>query len=205
MHVTGPEAAVFYAHEKLLTSSSLVLVRSCRELGSASSNRRIFFENLDPRSFNLYLNWLYTSAITLSSADSTGEQRYEDHWPLLINLYVLSIRLEDLDFADAVTDAMVSYFAHTKRSDWGLQLPISNWKHFLYDNTPPKAKVRRLLVQMYAHVRDPVLLDERDPAEFLAETSQAMMKGAAEDPLMSAATCCFHEHGNSRSCYRDRL
>lgn len=202
MHLTGPEAAVFHAHETLLTTSSLVLRRAVRELGSAPSNRRIFLDNIDPKGFNIYLNWLYKHAIAITDADGTEQPQNKDCWPKLIKHYVLSMRLEDADFADACTDAMISYFSHAKRSDGDLWFLDSKSKHLLYSSTRPTANARRLLVQMYAHVRDPVLLDERDPVEFLAATSKAMMNGAAEDPLLSAAACSFHEHGDSRACYR---
>lgn len=100
---------------------------------------------------------------------------------------------------------MISFFSHATRSDGHLRFLDYQCKRLLYGNTAPTAKVRRLVVQMYAHVRDPVLLDERDPAQFLAETAKAMMDGAAEDPLVSAATCCFHEHGDHGACYRQTL
>ena len=200
IHVTNPEARTYTAHEALLTRCSRALQKAVRELGPACRDRHVYLDNVDHNAFNNYLNWQYRGAIYAADDKQSDSPDQSTTWPLLIRGFLLSIRLEDSEYGDAVSDAMITVFSIREGCDD--RLPNHQSKQLLYANTVPLAGVRRMLVQMYAHIRDPVLLDDRDPPEFLLETSKAMMSGAAEDPLVPAARCQFHEHGDDQLCYR---
>ena len=161
---------------------------------------------VDAKSLNIYLNWLYTTNIhaghrkdeapTKASPEGyTGLSR-------LVKCYQLGARLQDAHFQDAILDAIVTLVCvGKKQGKTMLGLIMQRVKHH-YIQLPVGSKARRLFVHLFAHFGDWRLLDKNDPQAFLVETREVIKRGVAHDPTEAAAKCVFHEHEGGK-CYRD--
>ena len=202
---TAHQQTTLYAHADVLTKTSHLLqdlLKSSEEQQQPS----ITLQEVDAKSLNIYLNWLYTTHIhaghrkdeapTKASPEGyTGLSR-------LVKCYQLGARLQDAHFQDAILDAIVTLVCvGKKQGKTMLGLIMQRVKHH-YIQLPVGSKARRLFVHSFAHFGDWRLLDKNDPQAFLVETREVIKRGVAHDPTEAAAKCVFHEHEGGK-CYRD--
>ena len=200
------QQTTLYAHEDVLARSSTLLQDLLKAPPTSNELHSINLPEADAKSFNIYINWLYTGKIhaghrkdeapTKASPEGyTGLSR-------LVKCYQLGSRLQDPHFQDAILDAIVTIVCVGKtRGKTMLGLIMQRVKHH-YIQLPVGSKARRLFVHLFAHFGDWRLLEKNDPQAFLLETREVIMRGAAHDPTEAAAKCVFHEH-ESGKCYRD--
>ena len=183
--------------------------------------RGITLEKADAKSTNLYINWLYTGNIhaghrkdefptTLTSTTTTTTKptskatETQPALSLLTTSYLLGTRLNDPSFLDALLDAIVTLVTTTSALQTKIQLNLlmQRVKHH-YTLLPLGSKARKLFVHLFAHFGDWRLLEKSDDKDFLLETREVIMRGAADDPTVRAGRCAFHEHGVDGGCYRE--
>ena len=226
---TAESSFILYAHKDVLTRSSAVLQTMLEDANSAKENkkqhhhhREITLEKADAKSTNIYINWLYTGSIhaghrrdefpttatpkptpTSASATKTSPEHYTGI-SLLVKSYLLGTRLQDAHFRDALLDAIVTLIttASKSQSKTTLNLLMQRVKHH-YIQLPLGSKARKLFVHLFAHFGNWTLLEPTDSRDFLLETKEKIMRGAADDPTIAAGKCGFHEHGVGEECYRD--
>lgn len=199
---TTTHQTTLYAHADVLAKNSPIL----QDLLKAPEHHTITLPEADAKSLNIYLNWLYTTAIhaghrkdeepTKTSPEGyTGLSR-------LVKCYQLGSRLQDSHFQDAILDAIVTLVCvGRKQGKTMLGLIMQRVKHH-YIQLPVGSKARRLFVHLFAHFGDWRLLEKSDPQAFLVETREVIKRGVAHDPTEAAAKCVFHEHEGGK-CYRD--
>jgi hypothetical protein len=221
---------ILYAHEDVLTRSSSVLQAMLKPTTTTTPagqqhhhhQREITLEKADAKSTNLYINWLYTGNIhaghrkdefptTLTSTTTTTTTKptskateTQPALSLLTTSYLLGTRLNDPSFLDALLDAIVTLVTTTSASQTKIQLNLlmQRVKHH-YTQLPLGCKARKLFVHLFAHFGDWRLLEKSDDKDFLLETKEVIMRGAADDPTVRAGRCGFHEHGVDGGCYRE--
>ena len=227
---TAESSFILYAHKDVLTRSSAVLQTMLEDANSAKENkkqhhhhREITLEKADAKSTNIYINWLYTGSIhaghrrdefpttapipTPTSTSTSTSKTSPEHYTglsLLVISYLLGTRLQDAHFRDALLDAIVTLIttASKSQSKTTLNLLMQRVKHH-YIQLPLGSKARKLFVHLFAHFGNWTLLEPTDSRDFLLETKEKIMRGAADDPTIAAGKCGFHEHGVGEECYRD--
>lgn len=198
---------ILYAHADVLARSSTLLQALLKNTPESNEQNSITLQEVDAKSLNIYINWLYTGKIhaghrkdeapTKASPEGyTGLSR-------LVKCYQLGSRLQDAHFQDAILDAIVTLVCiGKKQGKTMLGLIMQRVKHH-YIQLPVGSKARRLFVHLFAHFGDWRLLEKTDPQAFLLETREVIKRGVAHDPTEAAAKCVFHEHDESGKCYRD--
>jgi hypothetical protein len=202
---TTTHQTTLYAHLDVLTKTS-PLLQDLLKYPEQQQPLSITLQEVDAKSLNIYLNWLYTTNIhaghrkdeapTKASPEGyTGLSR-------LVKCYQLGARLQDAHFQDAILDAIVTLVCvGKKQGKTMLGLIMQRVKHH-YIQLPVGSKARRLFVHLFAHFGDWRLLDKNDPQAVLVETREVIKRGVAHDPTEAAAKCVFHEHEGGK-CYRD--
>jgi hypothetical protein len=207
----GPEPTThqttLYAHADVIAKTSPVLQNLLKEIPEHDHQQpSIALQESDAKSLNIYLNWLYTTAIHAGhrADEATTKTSPEGYTGLsrLVKCYQLGSRLQDAHFQDAILDAIVTLVCvGKKQGKTMLGLIMQRVKHH-YIQLPVGSKARRLFVHLFAHFGDWRLLEKSDPQAFLLETREVIKKGVAHDPTEAAAKCVFHEHEGGK-CYRD--
>ncbi|RFU24056.1 hypothetical protein B7463_g12285, partial [Scytalidium lignicola] len=113
-----------------------------------SGQRLVRLEEDDPNTFELYLHWLYRDTLPVR-IDEPGPASNSEYLQLA-KAYILGDKLQDSDFKDVVTDAMIDK-CKSKASDGRSWFPVGPVIKCIYDNTLESSKARRLLVDIYVH------------------------------------------------------
>lgn len=172
--------------------------------------------------FNLYVNWLHSGILATKNPDNSHfdcdshdsswiEQRSE--YTQLSRLYLLSKRLKDGAFADAVIDAPLgSLREHEKVDDEINEFPGATCISYIWENIYNDGdKLKRLLVQTFA-------TEENNKNELQSSSMQDFPKQFKEDLLMEVLdrrgkprsritevdNCEFHTHSAEETCVAGR-
>ncbi|OQN95607.1 hypothetical protein B0A48_18312 [Cryoendolithus antarcticus] len=81
-------------------------------------------------------------------------------------------------------------------------------KKFLYEKFPESAKIRELCIHLFVCFKNPKMLHDEDPPQFLRAVATAAMLGQdfTHTAEVMYADRKYHEHGpGPHACYRDRL
>ncbi|KAF2496919.1 hypothetical protein BU16DRAFT_507616 [Lophium mytilinum] len=224
----GSPPTDFSVHETLVCSRSPFFANAMNGAWAEAESRIVPLPDDAPSTFALYRTWLYTGLLA-SKSDSSS-----DEWELLACAYVLGEKLQDSDFKDTVIDAMIENPSTTTAD--GPSSPettdaeateLEEMEFFkrnpavliyIYENTPPSAPVRRLLVDHYRAAGKPdwISAEKREllPDDFLYALSFQFMtlKAREEEGQRRPAwapyqwddgTCVYHEHGG-KMCYKRR-
>lgn len=153
--------------------------------------------------------------VKLERAGHTENEEYLQ----LAKAYVLGDVLQDIEFNDAVTDAMIDK-SRTPGKDGSQWFPVGPVIACIYNNTPASSEARRLLVDFYVCSGHGGWLDESvetedSPQEFLLDLARALLdrrpRASSGNPGKIPKSgefedCCkYHRHGFSRVCYRNVL
>lgn len=171
-----------------------------------STSGSIALKEEDPEVFEVYLYWLYfeTLPVRNDSPGSEGNAEYAQ----LAKAYVLGELLQDVNFKDAVLDAILIK-TNSKASDGQTWFPFGPAFRYIYEGTPESSAARRLLVDLYTYHGHGDWLkgwaDKDLPKEFLHDLAIAAL---TKRPRPSASleeekgACGYHEHQPDPSnCY----
>ena len=174
-----------------------------------SKSRSIRLDDVDASTFRIYVSWLYRTQLPVR-IDAPGPEGNAEYLALA-RAYVLGDRVEDLAFCDACIDAMIVK-QRTKSTDGTCWSPVGPVIACIYDNTMPKSKARKLLVDIYAHNGQRDWLEkwaDKDtdlPREFLFDLAVALLDVRQRiAKQLFADPCKYHEHGDKESCYKKLL
>ncbi len=180
----------FTIHESLLLERSEFVRAAVTGEWKEGQERLIVLPHQEPETFALYQQWLYIGTITSQNGDDR-----DDEYQLLVKAYVLGEQFLDIEFKDAVVDAIVCKLDKTKMFDPRLT-------HAVYDNTPARSPLRRLWQDVYMWLGVTSWLDEEvlgGPVHggFATDLSrrQMEMRGCTSFPaVLQPADCRHHEH-----------
>ncbi|WEW61965.1 hypothetical protein PRK78_007465 [Emydomyces testavorans] len=206
-HVGHPGASptIFKVHWDIIVSSSMFFMKALQGKRSKAKRRVIRVPNDDPEAIRLYLNWLYSGSIFSKTEDDglEDDEGIQTEYSLLAKGIVLSNKFQDVNFHDAIVDALVDRAASKTTSK--CVRPKGDVIWYIYDNTSPNAEIRQLLVKIYCISklsRLPIKATEEElstlPKEFLAslalELFENMMYCDVCNKMDLGDTCEFHKH-----------
>jgi hypothetical protein len=172
-----------------------------------STSGSVTLKEEDPEVFEVYLHWLYCETLPVKN-DSPGHEGNIEYVQLA-KAYALGEMLQDVNFKDAVLDA-ISIKSCSKASDGQRWFPLGPAIRCIYEGTPGSSAARRLLVDMYTyHGNGNWLTDwanEDDlPKQFLLDLAVAALTKRPRPPdflSRKIGTCDYHEHlPDPNSCY----
>ena len=180
--------------------------------GDGKSKRRsLEVESSDPDAFYLYRHWLRRRTFP-TRVNAPGVEGNEEYLRLA-KAYVLGEQMGDINFKDAVIDAIVdkSNTATTDKKRWS---PVGPVIRCIYDNTPETSPARQLLVDLYAVSGRSKWLHtwakKSDlTKDFLYDLSIALFK-QKQDPTgkrdkPTYGTCVYHQHPPGLEfCYKNQ-
>lgn len=135
--------------------------------------------------------------------DTGGNQREIN---LLIDAFILSEKLQDQSFKDAVIDSLV----HAVDTPDGQNIrwyPKSAAVDRAYSGTPEKSPLRKLLVDMHFFHGHADWLDEPISADFLKDLAKDFLHDRegivtrTDRTRTQLAGCSYHSHGAKNTCY----
>lgn len=180
----------FYVHTHLICAHSSFFRAAC------SGNWREGFENLvrlptlKPKIVELYLQWLYTSALPHPKLKQRGV------WEILVELYVLGEKIQDDTLKNVIVELFITGRKHVSGCRW-LSYAHTRLSEDAAENTP----LRRLVVDLvvYGDVTGSDFEEEKDnfSKEACFEITLALLK--KRELLVSRAPystdrCSYHVH-----------
>ncbi|KAL6900427.1 hypothetical protein GGI43DRAFT_383903 [Trichoderma evansii] len=195
----------FSVHEHLICRTSEYFKRAMNAYWGTSTSGSVTLKEEDPEVFEVYLHWLYYETLPVQN-DSPGLEGNIEYIQLAKS-YALGEMLQDVNFKDAVLDAMLAK-SRFKQSDGRSWFPVGPAIRCIYEGTPESSAARRLLVDMYTYSGHGEWLTEwanKDdlPKQFLLDLAIALLKKRLH-PLVAlkVGTCEYHEHlPDPNSCY----
>ncbi|KAM0515288.1 hypothetical protein ACHAPE_006245 [Trichoderma viride] len=172
-----------------------------------SASGSVTLKEEDPEVFEVYQHWLYFENLPVQN-DSPGLEGNTEYVQLA-KAYVLGEMLQDVNFKDAVLDAILAK-SRSKASDGQRWFPVGPAIRYIYEGTPESSAARRLLVDLYAYHGYAEWLTQwanKDdlPKQFLLDLAIATLAKRPRPPAslaLKAGACDYHEHlPDSNSCY----
>ncbi|KAE9963886.1 hypothetical protein BLS_008835 [Venturia inaequalis] len=211
----------FLVHEDLFRANSPFFEAALGRDFIEAHDRIVKLPEHTPEAFQVYLRWVYARRIVIPI---TGDGEEMVKFSIMCRAYVLGDILQDVDFKDALIDAII----HRVLLDY--YWPSKEAK-YVYENTIKDAPLRRLLAAMTAadglgvwdgnleHLINSVYGEEAqkyNTVEFLCDVMRLMhermeastSRRSAEDEddelEWFEKTCRYHEHIEGK-CYTTRI
>ncbi|KAI5358143.1 Putative SKP1/BTB/POZ domain superfamily protein [Septoria linicola] len=203
----NPES--FLIHEGVAKRASEFVRLALQRDWQEATNRIISLPDDEPDIFEIYQSWLYERKIY--TPFWLGAEQSADEPVRLVKAWALGDKLLDIDFKDAVMDALINRMRSISPAFAGYR----RLNAFIYSITPDKSAPRRLMTDIFAHegnanwTDDPSCLPE-DPytADFLRDLAKeqyrlrqrlvgsSQVSGEDSGPLYRSleATCRYHDH-----------
>jgi hypothetical protein len=144
---TGQEPLT--VHERLIRNSSTFFEKVLTKPSKELSRRRVSLGKEDPDIFKAYIHWLYRNSISVPNRELSGH--FDDGYLFLVKTYVLGNRLLDVNFQNAIIDAIWERYMSGDPED-GMSLgPGASPTTYAYKNTSERSPLRRLLVDICVH------------------------------------------------------
>jgi hypothetical protein len=177
-------AQPFQVHEDIISKRSPFIANALKSHWAAlrPDPRTIQLPETDSDTFDLYLNHVYTGRLPVNAEPST---RKSAHYPLLSRAYVLGEFLMDVEFQNAVADAIVLY---ARGADGPRIYPSHEDITIIYEGTRPASPLRKLLVDIWCLRGKPEWLENETasnyPNDFLMDVTKEFMitNKTASDP-----------------------
>lgn len=201
----------FAVHENLIAPRSQFVRLALNKEWKEGKERTIPLPEDEADVFRLYHLWIYQNRIFSDSRSNanafthppTAPQDDGKEYPLLTQAYILGEKLLDTHFKDAIIDCIIDKLWSTCTFD----LRLTN---LIYENTPEKSPLRRLLQDVYIWSGCATWLDkaalggECVNAEFLLDLSKRHMafwagRRPERVPYMQGS-CEYHEHVDGVCC-----
>ncbi|KAF2094514.1 hypothetical protein NA57DRAFT_60552 [Rhizodiscina lignyota] len=163
--LVGENEQKFFVHEALLKKSSVYLrnaLKECWKLASGFDTDVIWIRTVEPRTFEIYIKWLYFGKIFSIEDDDAEDHGGGTHgiheFPRLCDLYIFGDYIQDVSLKNAAIDALIA--ATVERNRYPTALAARTCC-----NTPPTSKLYQLLVDFYAWTTTPGWIDEKNAEE----------------------------------------
>ncbi|GLI78894.1 hypothetical protein PoHVEF18_007216 [Penicillium ochrochloron] len=213
----GPDKEAFSVHERLIRNSSASFERALKDPREQSLVRTARLRKEEPEVFKAYIHWLYRDTIPIPHHDADDfEFDYKnDHGNFpLVKAYVLGDRLLDINFQNAVINAIWEQYRNKDfEADFDRWIegnekekkcactPSSVSITYAYINTIESSPLRRLLVDILVYDGDYDCL-EGDPGRFpkgflLDLTSQLIHRIRANKTRIPIQTTDYHIRSQS--------
>jgi hypothetical protein len=129
---------------------------------------------------------------------------------LLIEAFVLSEKLQDQDFKDAIIDSLIHAVDTPDRQDtrW---YPRSATIDRAYRGTPENSPLRKLLVDIHFFYGHTDWLDKATNTDFLRDLTKEFLRDRGDLVTRSnrtksqLASCSYYSHSTENTCYRSVL
>ncbi|KXT07544.1 hypothetical protein AC578_10138 [Pseudocercospora eumusae] len=200
----GTPHTTFHVNEELLCSGSEFFKAALQKEWREGQMHVVELPEQSPETFNVYLNWLYQKQVFVGiEADEGPELSWP--WSKQIQAYALGDLLMDIDFKDAIVDALM-VLMHTKAQTPALyRLPSASNRKLLYKVTATGGKARKMLAHRIAEGPFGLINDNEDPA-MLYDIIQKLAEKNRSRSIVAAARCDFHEHEDGEeNCYRKKF
>jgi len=191
----------FDVHESLLCSQSRFFTAALKGEWLESKTRIIELPEQAPEAFELYFGWLYSKTIHSEKTEDLAEIEADYHQ--LVHAYYLAEMIQDIDFADALIDAIIGFGQQFQ------SFPAGH-TNSAYIRLPKESPLRRLLVEkwvceggnewhgMSKHLTEDALRDIVE--EFLKFNESGGCNYPA--PYSVGNACAYHQHVKANQpCY----
>jgi len=203
----------FVIHRSLACGSSKLLHRELNGTVPASTYR-VPFGNL--QDLNIYIDWLYSGTVATKKQDPrrlqlTGQAawpcHYNEEYLHLAQLYVLSVKLEDHSFANAIKDAFLGALRESSEVEGNAALPSVKTITWIWANVDEADDLlKQLVMKTYATLanKDNTLEDAKwaeCPAQFTSGVMQELFELRLDpDDIVVGDNCDFHIHSDGKTC-----
>ncbi|KAI6874849.1 hypothetical protein KC338_g1015 [Hortaea werneckii] len=200
------QPAKLFCIPRVLCASSEYFMTALKEKWREGKISAVELQDVDPRIFNIYANWLMRRKIYIDCKITEGKVM-TGHYFLAFKAYALGDRLLDPDFKDAVTDAIAYYMVMEKDGEgYEYPLPCDSSINMLYATTTPGCTARRLVEHSIAALLNKKFVSEKFHPAFLVGLVQELSKKKRDDLEDAVARCAFHEHApGAVNCYRNKF
>lgn len=192
-------------HKDLLCKKSPYFSAAAKDCWKEGQEGRVPLPTDDPAAFALYVQWLYRDRI-FSSQDMGDAGGNREEIDLLIEAFVLSEKLQDQNFKDAVIDTL-AHAVDTPDGQDTRWYPRSAAVDRAYRGTPESSPLRKLLVDMHFFHGRADWLDGATNADFLKDLAKEFLEDRegfvtkTDRTRAQLAGCSYHSHGTEDSCY----
>ncbi|KAI7698728.1 hypothetical protein KC353_g16814, partial [Hortaea werneckii] len=197
---------LFYIPRETLCASSDYFNTALKEEWQEGRIGEVELQDVDPRIFNIYANWLMRRRVYIDCESSEGKVMTDQYF-LAFKAYALGDRLLDQDFKDAVTDVIAFYMIMEKDSEgYEYRLPCDSSINMLYSTTTPGCTARRLLERSIAGLVETNPVSDKFNSAFLVGLVKELTKKKKDDLEDAVGRCAFHEHApGAANCYRNKF
>ncbi|GME65788.1 Btb poz domain containing protein [Neofusicoccum parvum] len=158
--LVGEDKKAFFVHRKLICEFSSFFRAACNGPWKESEEGIVTLPEDGPEEFGIYLKWLYTNELIDKNASTENDAHgnpYQIGRPnTLARAYVIGDKIQDILFKNAAIGALIQQISTTKSYPTGLA-------QYVYENTPEKSPLRRLLVDFYAYGSTSKWYEKSDP------------------------------------------
>ena len=162
--------------------------------------------NVEPEWFKAWVKFLYTGRVFIGGGEEEGknDSKERDTWK---ELYALADFIQDIDFKDALIDAMMERIIKIGKCPAHLAT-------YVFSGSTKDSAHRKFAVDLYVlgWPRNGCLEDlEKHPPEFVMDVVRAVMPRLQEgikrahpaEWLDQLETCKYHDHGD-KPCYKTK-
>jgi hypothetical protein len=166
----------------LICSSSTFFQNATKPEWSGFDGKPIDLSDEEPKTFQGYLNWLYSREVAIGSTDA-------ETWNALGNAYVIGEKLMDTKFQNVVMGAIITYLQR------GSLYPGDSFTRTIYEGTMPLSPARRLVVDFWTWAAQAQWL-EKDLSQVSVEFVDDLAKSLIIDrPVPGTTTAMARQEG----------
>lgn len=207
--VVGSKEEAFYIHASALESSSEFFRSALKKEWAKKDDESIDLRDQDVEIFKIYVNWLYTSQVSVESDPAETVKPTGAKYTQLAHSYALGEHLCDTDFQDSVINSIIGY-SRIKNTANNSSYPGPQTINVIYNNTVTNSPARRLVVDFYVRfgtdgwTTDSITMHH----EFLGDLSKALLKDRVLlhkheknfTALVEGIACKYHHHDKGKPC-----
>ncbi|KAF2217439.1 hypothetical protein CERZMDRAFT_92090 [Cercospora zeae-maydis SCOH1-5] len=209
----GPAGTPFYMDQQTLSQESNHFKAMLTDSESTASTRpdapqtgsaQLDLPQTGVIAFNLYANWLRSRKIFAGLKEHETPEK-NGVTARLILAYQLAIQIQDTDFHDAITDAMITHWDRLDERENRYWLPHQRFRYLLYHVTSPGSKARALLVHRMTTRKAARAVTDDDHPHFVSDLAKKRAEKDPEPVSAAAVRCKYHEHTpGDENCYRTK-
>lgn len=216
---TGPKQIEFRVCAHVLPKSSKFFAKASEEAPQGNLGRKVSLHAHQPETFRLYYQWLLKDIIYSKQPPEGGRKTAREAQVSSLSTelrdlgdaLILGHAIEDTNFCDVVTDALVECTEE-------LRLFPAVFASFLYERLPSTSPAGQLVVDLTAYVSTDRQIQSLTIAstevkvhqDFILKFLKAISAihravVPASSPFENwTSTCKYHVHGDKTSCYRTK-
>lgn len=203
----GKPSRTYHANKQLLCGSSDYFRAASGPRWIEGKTGVVDLPDDDASAFQVYLTWIHKGILSVD-IDEDNAKEAQGTWRLVIMAYALGDKLLDVEFKDAITDA-IARLTNITRHNGLTSMPGVTLVKLAYKISAHDSKLNLLIAHRFARLKNVGdLLHATWPVEFLFRVSRELVRVAkepAETTVAVATQCVFHEHApGSENCYRGK-